>query len=100
MDITIKGRPSIERNHNKEALLILERKRAQLIIEWQSISSGYIPQHKFKNNFLDYYEDFVKKNLALRSSQFLDFTTGQERRRSNGCSVTRPVVDKVCRRDI
>jgi integrase/recombinase XerD len=56
-----------ERNHNKEALLILERKRAQLIIERQSISSGYIPQHKFKNNFLDYYKEFVEKNRCAHN---------------------------------
>jgi hypothetical protein len=28
----------------------------------QSTGTGYIPSHKFKANFLDYYQDYVLKN--------------------------------------
>lgn len=52
----------VQKNHNKEALKILEMKRSQMILDGQAINSGYIPQHKIKINFLDYYEDFVKLN--------------------------------------
>ena len=52
----------VQRNHNKEAHLILENKQSQMILDRQAINSGYIPQHKLKNNFLDYYEEFVKLN--------------------------------------
>ena len=41
----------IEKNHNKEALLILETKKSQMILDPQAINSGYIPQHKIKGNF-------------------------------------------------
>lgn len=57
-----KPKTQVEKNHNKEALAILETKRSQLILERQTINSGYIPQHKFKNNFLDYYDEFVENN--------------------------------------
>ena len=40
----------------------MEAKRSQIILDRLAISSGYIPQHKIKNNFLDYYADFVKLN--------------------------------------
>lgn len=50
----------IEKNFNKEALAILETKRAQMILDGQAINSTYIPQHKLKQNFLDYYADFVR----------------------------------------
>lgn len=52
----------IQRNHNKEALTLLEVKKSERIIEQQSIGSSYIPPHKFKPNFLDYYQEYVHAN--------------------------------------
>lgn len=57
-----KPKDQIQKNHNKEALTILETNRSQMILDNQAVNSGYIPQHKIKNNFLDYYSDFVKAN--------------------------------------
>ncbi|WP_343746420.1 ATP-binding protein [Chitinophaga sp.] len=48
-----------QKNHNKQALALLEVKKSQVIIEQQSIGTAYIPPHKFKENFLDYYEEYV-----------------------------------------
>ena len=53
----------IQKNHNKEALKLLEVKKSQLTIEQQAIGSAFIPGHKFKANFLEYYEEFVKNNI-------------------------------------
>ena len=55
----------MQKNHNKEALAILESKKSQIILEGQSVNSGYIPQHKLKANFLDYYEEYVKANRSI-----------------------------------
>jgi hypothetical protein len=52
----------LERNHNKEAMAILENKKSQMILDQQSIAAGYIPKHNYKSNFLDYYAEFVKNN--------------------------------------
>ena len=52
----------IQKEHNKEALKILELKRSQIILDAQSIASGYIPKYKYKTNFFDYYDEFVKLN--------------------------------------
>jgi integrase/recombinase XerD len=52
----------IEKNHNKEALAILQTKKSQMILDGQSIGTGHMPQHKLKSNFLDYYSDFVRNN--------------------------------------
>lgn len=62
--IFIYARPKtqVEKNHNKQALALLEVKKSQLTIEQQAIGSGFIPAHKFKANFLDYYEEYVKLN--------------------------------------
>ncbi|WP_291912233.1 site-specific integrase [Chitinophaga sp. CB10] len=57
-----KPRDQLQKNHNKEALAILETKKAQLILEHQSIGTGYIPTHNFKPNFLNYYEEYVNNN--------------------------------------
>jgi integrase/recombinase XerD len=48
----VKPQNAIEKNHNKEALLMLETQKSRLILEKQSVSSGYIPAHKTKANFL------------------------------------------------
>jgi hypothetical protein len=52
----------VQKNHNKEALALLEIKRLQLNLEHQSIGTAYIPSHKFKDNFLDYYKEYVDDN--------------------------------------
>ncbi len=57
-----KPKEQLQKKHNKEALAILEAKRSQLVIEAQSIGTGYIPLHKYKSNFLDFYTDFVHNN--------------------------------------
>ena len=60
--IYVKPKNQVEKNHNKEALSLLELKRSQLILEQQAAGSGFIPAHKIKANFLDYYAEFVKDN--------------------------------------
>jgi integrase len=57
-----KPKDQLQRNHNKEALAILETKRSLLILERQAIGTGIMPSHKFKANFLDYYAEFVENN--------------------------------------
>lgn len=52
----------IQKNHNKEALKLLEVKKSQATIDQQAIGSAFIPAHKFKANFLEYYEEYVKLN--------------------------------------
>lgn len=52
----------VEKNHNKQALLLLETKKSQLIIQQQAVGSAYIPAHKFKSNFIEYFEEYVDLN--------------------------------------
>jgi integrase len=52
----------IEKNHNKQALLLLETKKSQLTIEQQAVGSAYIPAHRFKSNFIEYFEEYVELN--------------------------------------
>lgn len=58
----VKPKTQAEKQHNLETKVLLDVKKGQTIIEMQAVGSEYIPQHKFKANFLDYYEDFVKQN--------------------------------------
>ena len=53
-----KPKDILEKNHNKEALAILANKQSQLILDIQSAGSSYIPQHKLKANFLDFFDAF------------------------------------------
>ncbi|WP_371878112.1 phage integrase SAM-like domain-containing protein [Chitinophaga nivalis] len=52
----------IPKNHNKQALALLETQKSQLTIEQQATGSAFIPAHKFKANFIDYYDEYVKLN--------------------------------------
>ena len=61
----VSPKDQLQKNHNKEALAILENKRSQMILDSQAITSGYIPKHKIKSNFLDYYADYVKLNPSI-----------------------------------
>jgi integrase len=62
--IFIYARPNSQeqKNFNKEALKILETKKSQLTIEQQSIGTSIIPAHKFKANFVEYFEEYIKLN--------------------------------------
>src|SRR5688572_685169 len=54
-----KPKDQIQKNHNKEALALLETKKSQLIIEKQAIGSVFTPSHKFKKNFIEYFEEYA-----------------------------------------
>lgn len=60
--IYTKPKDQVQKNHNKEALSLLEIKKSQLTIEKQAIGSAFIPTHKFKNNFLEYFQEYVRLN--------------------------------------
>lgn len=53
---------AVERQHNKQTTDLLLVKQGQQVLEQQAIGTGYIPEHRFKANFLDYYSDFVENN--------------------------------------
>jgi integrase len=55
----------LEKNHNVEMRRMIDVQKAQIIIDEQAVGSGYIPNHRVKRNFLDYYETFVKENKRL-----------------------------------
>ncbi|HEX7904695.1 MAG TPA: site-specific integrase [Chitinophagaceae bacterium] len=78
-----KPKDQIQRNHNKEALALIETKKSQVIIEKQAIGSAFIPSHKFRQNFLEYYEEYVEQNkrkgnrhLSNSLTQFKLFING------------------------
>jgi len=50
----------LEKNHNKEALAILEMKRSQLVLDRQSLGTNYVTQHKLKKNFVEYYASLTR----------------------------------------
>jgi integrase len=51
--------------HNKEALAIIITNQSELTLGRQAIGTGHVPIHKFKANFLDYYEGFVANNRRV-----------------------------------
>jgi hypothetical protein len=56
-----KPKDEIQENYNKEALALLEFKKSQMIIDYHSMGTQYIPSHRFNDNFLDYYSEFVEQ---------------------------------------
>ncbi len=60
--IYTKPKDQVQKNHNKEALALIEVKKSQTIIEQQSIGSAYIPKYRLKANFIEYYEEYVHLN--------------------------------------
>jgi len=58
----INPKNQLEKNHNAETFKILAVKRSESILDQQAVGTGYIPQHRFKDNFLEYYDEYVKKH--------------------------------------
>jgi hypothetical protein len=52
----------IQRQHNKEALQILETKRSNLILDQQTVGTGILLPHRIRTNFLDFYQEYVVNN--------------------------------------
>lgn len=82
----------VEKNHNKQALALLELKKSQLTIDMQAIGTGYIPAHRYKNNFLDYYGEFViankRKGKRHLQSSFTHFKTFIQKKQLSPIEVT------------
>lgn len=57
-----KPKDQSQKNRNKEALTLPETKKSQCIIEKQAIGLVYIPKHKFKENFVDYCQEYLELN--------------------------------------
>ena len=94
----VKPKDQIQRNHNKEALIILETKRSQMILDRQSISTGYIPQHKLKTNFLDYYAEFVRLNPTKGNRHLPSSFIAFEKFISKGFISPVEVTENLCER--
>ena len=71
----VKPKTQAEKLHNLETKVLLDVKKGQTIIEMQAVGSEYIPQHKFKANFLDYYEDYVKQNRRKNNRHLINSLT-------------------------
>ncbi|SDG23809.1 Phage integrase SAM-like domain-containing protein [Chitinophaga filiformis] len=70
-----------EKKFNKEALALLETKKAERTLDALAIGSAYIPSHKLKKNFFEFSEEYVKThktdgNRYLQGSlnHFKEFT--------------------------
>lgn len=58
----VRPKNDMQRQHNVDTKNIVAVKEGQAIIEQQAIGTDYIPQHRFKANFLEFYEEYVEKN--------------------------------------
>ncbi len=57
-----KPKNQIQKHHNAEAVKLLAVKKSEAILDQQSIGTRFIPRHKFKENFLDYYKEYIRKH--------------------------------------
>ncbi len=53
---------AVKKDNGQLQVSLIELKKSQLTIEKQAVGTAFIPQHKFKANFLDYYTDYVKQH--------------------------------------
>jgi integrase len=53
---------TVQKNHNKEALKLLEVKRSQLTLDALSVGTRFISSHRYECNFLSFYKDYVNRN--------------------------------------
>jgi len=60
--IYTRPKDQIQKNHNAEARRLVDIKKSELLLEQQAIGTEFVPAHKYKPNFIDYYEEFVKDN--------------------------------------
>jgi integrase len=88
----------VEKNHNKEALILLDTKKSELQLEQQAIGTGFIPSHKFKTNFLDYYAEFVKNNVRRGNRHLQNSFTQFQSFISKGFIAPVDITEEFCKR--
>ena len=93
-----KPKDLIQKNHNKEALAISEKTRSQMTLDSQSINSVYVPQHKLKTNFLDFYSEFVRLNPTKGNRHLASSRNAFEKFISKDFITPVEVTESLCER--
>ena len=62
----------IQRNHNKETLAILENKKSKLTLKVQSRGTSYVPTHRMRGNFLEFYKVYLSQNAKPGNRHLLN----------------------------
>jgi integrase len=99
-NIFIYTRPKdqVQRNHNKQALALLETLKSQRIIEQQAVGSAYIPPHKFRTNFVEYYEEYIALN-ARKGNRHLSCSLQHFKRFIKGDNISpSEITENFCKR--
>ncbi|RFM27003.1 site-specific integrase [Deminuibacter soli] len=60
----VKPKTPAERQHNKVTLELLKVKESNYVVDQQAIGTGYVPPHRLKANFLDFYAEYAKDNAT------------------------------------
>lgn len=58
-------RTNLEKEHNKETMMLAESIRAKRMLDIQSTGNGFVSNEKGKILFLDYFHQLVKKKAAV-----------------------------------
>lgn len=96
--IYTRPKDQVQKNHNKQALALLETKKSQLVIEQQAIGSAFIPAHKFKTNFLEYFDEYVQLH-SRKGNRHLGNSFNQFKLFIN-CNFIAPIdiTENLCKR--
>lgn len=87
-----------QRIHNRQSLALLEIKKSQLSIEQQAIGTAFIPAHKFKANFLEYYEEYLKLNERKGNRHLLNSLTQFKLFINNDFIAPLDITENFCKR--
>jgi len=87
-----------ERNHNKEALSLLKVKESQVILDRGAFGTAFIPTHKFKSNFIDYFEEYAKQNKRKGNRHLANCLKHFKSFVGNGFISPVDITDNFCKR--
>ena len=60
-----KPKNNLERDHNKETMLLAEAVKAKMLIDLQTTANGFVSSVKSKIPFLDYFEKLTNKRAEI-----------------------------------
>lgn len=55
----VRPKNEMQKQHNVDTQALLSVKEGQAVIEQQAIGTPFVPQHKYKVNFLEFYQEYV-----------------------------------------
>lgn len=94
LQVFVKPKNNLEKDHNKETMILAEAVRAKMLIDLQTTANGFISSVKSKISFLDYFEKLTNKRAEISNGNGGNWKSTYEHLKDY-CSKSEPTLEQI-----